>query len=140
MLAGRRASSVTSPSAQTLMWMLLALEDAAGQIGLVRVAALQPFERGLLVAEGFEEGVGERAGSNGASASLETASSISTAFIAGSLLWAGVRQEQLGGGGRLYWIAYHRALLAASMAHGGMSNTLTLPLPGRERRASGFTP
>ena len=38
---------------------VVALEHPAGQIGLVRVSTLEPFEGGLLVAEGFEKGIGE---------------------------------------------------------------------------------
>lgn len=38
---------------------VVALQHPAGQIGLVRISALEPFKGGLLVAEGFEEGVGK---------------------------------------------------------------------------------
>ena len=41
---------------------VVALQNAAGQIGLVRIAAFEPFKGGLLVAEGFEEGKGESRG------------------------------------------------------------------------------
>lgn len=35
---------------------IIALKNAAGQIGLIRIAAAKPLERGLLVAKRFEEG------------------------------------------------------------------------------------
>ena len=41
---------------------VIALQHPAGQIGLVRVSGLQTLERGLLVAERFQEGKGESAG------------------------------------------------------------------------------
>ena len=38
---------------------VIALENAARKIGFVGVPAFEPFEGGLLVPEGFEEGKGE---------------------------------------------------------------------------------
>ena len=38
---------------------VVALEYRAGQISLVRVSTPKPFKGGLLVAEGFEEGIRE---------------------------------------------------------------------------------
>jgi hypothetical protein len=38
---------------------IVALEDAAGEIGLVRVTTPQALEGGFLISEGFEEGVGK---------------------------------------------------------------------------------
>lgn len=59
---------------------VIRLKDTA-QVGLVRFALTQALEGCLLVAEGLKEGERNSCALNGCSASVDMASSISTAFI-----------------------------------------------------------